>query len=159
MPIFGHSDQEMVEAQWQVVQSFRRAAAGELPLSEMLDRIEDWTPESWATTAMQTIIAFVGERQNTIDRNDRELQMLRLRCRHLERVIERHEASPLKRRIESIQDALVWQKEEYDEQFDRAETLEASLNEAQVKIAHLQSDIKTLNRILVEQQESLNNQK
>jgi len=166
---FGHSDEQLVEAQWAVVNALRRAVyhGSSHPdarriLYDALARAHTYTasPEQWAVESAEALVQAIARLQTATANDDLEIQSLRLRCEHLQQLVDRYNQNPLQERLKTISQERDRWREEAEQLTRRVRSLEEALARAQQahqsEVAALQETISDLNRIIVEQQEQLN---
>jgi len=165
--VFGHSDEQLVEAQWAVVNALRRAVyhGSSHPdarriLHDALAHTYTASPEQWAVESAETLVQTIAQLQTAAANDDLEIQSLRLRCEHLQRLVERYNQNPLQHKVKTLTQERDRRREEAEQLTRRVRSLEEALARAQQshrsEVASLQATIADLNRIIVEQQEQLN---
>ena len=164
---FGHSDEQLVEAQWAVVNALRRAVYhgsshpdARRTLHDALARAHASSPEQWAVESAEALVQAIARLQTATANDDLEIQSLRLRCEHLQQLVDRYNQNPLQERLKTISQERDHWREEAEQLTRRVRSLEEALARAQQahqsEVAALQATISDLNRIIVEQQEELN---
>ena len=165
--VFGHSDEQLVEAQWAVVNALRRAVHhgsshpdARRTLHDALARAHASSPEQWAVESAEALVQAIARLQTATANDDLEIQSLRLRCEHLQHLVERYNQNPLQEQAKTLTQERDRWREEAGRLSNRVHTLEEALARAQqahqAEVAALQETISDLNRIIVEQQEELN---
>jgi len=165
--VFGHSDEQLVEAQWAVVNALRHAVyhGSSHPdarriLHDALAHTYASSPEQWAVESAETLVQAIAQLQTATANDDIEIQSLRLRCEHLQQLVDRYNQNPLQQRLKTISQERDRWREEAEQLTRRVRSLEEALARAQQahqsEVAALQATISDLNRIIVEQQEELN---
>ena len=164
---FGHSDEQLVEAQWAVVNALRRAVYhgsshpdARRTLHDALAHAHASSPEQWAVESAEALVQAIARLQTATANGDLEIQSLRLRCEHLQQLVDRYNQNPLQERLKTISQERDRWREEAEQLTRRVRSLEEALARAQqahqAEVAALQETISDLNRIIVEQQEELN---
>ena len=164
---FGHSDEQLVEAQWAVVNALRRAVyhGSSHPdarriLHDALARAHASSPEQWAVESAEALVQTIARLQTATANDNLEIQSLRLRCEHLQQLVDRYNQNPLQERVKVLTQERDRRREEAEQLTRRVRFLEEALARAQqahqAEVNYLQEEIAALNRIIVEQQEELN---
>jgi len=164
--LFGHTAEELTQAQWAVVDAFRRALdlglshpEARRTLREVLTRVHCSNPAQWAAGVAEALIGTIAQLQAAVASDDaREVERLRLERDSLRRIVADYNAHPLQ-----VQ-ALTAERDRWRDLAAQAERRAQSLEQAlararqthQAEVARLQEKIAALNRIIVEQQEELN---
>lgn len=164
--LFGHTAEELTQAQWAVVDAFRRALdlglshpEARRTLREVLTRVHCSNPEQWAAEVAEALIGTIAQLQAAVASDDaREVERLRLERDSLRRIVADYNAHSLQ-----VQ-ALTAERDRWRDLAAQAERRAQSLEQAlararqthQAEVARLQEKIAALNRIIVEQQEELN---
>ena len=166
--VFGHTDEELTEAKWAVVNAFRRALDGGLShfdarraLREVLTRAHGSNPEQWAAEVAEALVETIAQLQAAVASDDaRQVERLRLECDSLRRVVADYNAHPLQAQVQALTAERDRRRAEADRLANRVRTLEDALRRAQqahqTEVARLQATIADLNRIVAEQQRQLN---
>jgi len=135
--LFGHTAEELTQAQWAVVDAFRRALdlglshpEARRTLREVLTRVHCSNPEQWAAEVAEALIGTIAQLQAAV---------VQVQALTAERDRWRDLAAQAERRAQSLEQALARARQTH-----------------QAEVARLQEKIAALNRIIVEQQEELN---
>ena len=166
--VFGHTDEQLTKAQWDVVNALRRAVDGGITnldarriLRDIFARAYAPTPEQWAAEVAQALVETIAHLQAAAALDDaREVQRLRRQCDYLQRLVDDYTASPLHQQVQVLSQERDRWRAEADRLDNQIHALEDTLRRAQqahqAEVAHLRAEIAALNRIIVEQQEELN---
>jgi len=165
--VFGHSDEQLTEAQWAVVNALRRAIDRSLvhgnarqTLRDVLAGARSFSPEQWAAEVAKALVETIAQIQAAASHDAHEVQRLRLECDTLRRIVADYNAHPLQAQVEGLTQERDYWRSEAERLANQVQSLEDALRRArqahQVEVTQLQAEIAALNRVIVEQQEALN---
>jgi hypothetical protein len=168
--VFGHADEDLLRAQQAVVNAFRRRVEFGLDhldarraLLEALRPTWGTPPEEWAARAATALVGMVARLQEAAAAAaaaQAEVDHLRRECESLRRRFAEREAEPLRERVRILTVERDRWREEARRMAEQVQALEETLARAQrthrEEVARLREEIAALNRIVVEQQEALN---
>jgi predicted RNase H-like nuclease (RuvC/YqgF family) len=166
--MLGRTQDELTAAQWAVVQAFRQGLDNGITYLEARQALRDIfiqapgnDPEAWATDVAQALLKLIAQLQTAAKSVDQyEVARLRSTCDSLRLAVNAYRADPLKAQVERLTEQRDKCEDEVDRLTRQVHHLEAALAQAQQvhqsEIARTQAEIVALNRIVVEQQEALN---
>lgn len=166
----GYSQEQLhaarVEAQQEVINALHRTLSHGTSHPDARRILHDalarphTNPVQWAINSAETLVQLVARFQTQARENDLTIQSLRLRCKQLQKLLDRYHQDPLQDQVQALaQERDHWQAEA-TRLANRVRSLEQALSRAQQahqsEVAALQQTIAHLNRIIVAQQEQLN---
>lgn len=165
--IFGASEKEIEGAKQSVVEALRRGMEYASPdaetlqyLRQRLPAIPGSNPESWASALVSSLITLVNDLRREIALRQNTIGDLRWKERNLERQVEHYRSDPLRDQVARLtEERDRWQREaeELGDRVQRlANTLDREKRDYEGRLAALREKVTSLRRIVVEQQEALN---
>jgi len=165
--VFGHTDEQITEAQWAVVNALRRAVDRSLvhgnarqTLRDVFARTHAASAEQWVAEVAEALVEIIAQIQAAASHDAHEVQRLRLECDTLRRIVAGYNAHPLQAQVEALTQERDRCHGEAERLANQVQSLEDALRRArqahQVEVTQLQAEIAALNRIVVGQQEALN---
>ena len=169
---FGHTEKELLEAQWAAVNALEQAltdgwryeeAAQALHQLVRQSRTKARNPEQWSEFFAEDLVKTLNSLTSAASSASDvvyELERLGAERDHLRRAIDEHNTNPLQEQVRQLtEERDSWRRRTADQTM-RTDQLKTSLSraedECQQQVATLQATIADLNRIVAEQQGRLN---
>jgi hypothetical protein len=175
MPIhvtFGHTERELLEAQWAAVDALEQALTDgwryvetARTLRQLIhqSRSKARNPEQWAELFAEGLVETLNSLTSAAKSTSAiayELERLSAERDRLHRIIDEQRADPLQERVRQLTEERDNWRQRAADQAIRVDQLEASLRHAedqrQQQVSTLQATVADLNRIVADQQAQLN---
>ncbi|MBN1934385.1 MAG: hypothetical protein JW934_06955 [Anaerolineae bacterium] len=158
MPLFGYTDDDLINAQWDIVRALRFAFehGQETGIRAKLSALRAPTPEAWIAEAARLLIAHISACEQAAAKSDGEALRMTARSEYFESLVKTYKADPLHAQVERLTQERDHWRSEATKLTEHERELQADLERAWDELDRLEREVKALNRLVVAQQEALN---